>query len=108
MLKVIRNEKQAYSAINGTFRVGEISADYMGLELALGEPTFDTESPDGKVQVEWIVKFKDDYGGVNLFTIYDWKFYSRDHIIFPDTMVNWHVGGKSPAYDLIDYLEKRI
>jgi len=51
MLKVIRNEKQAYSAINGTFRVGEISADYMGLELALGEPTFDTESPDGKVQV---------------------------------------------------------
>jgi hypothetical protein len=43
-----------------------------------------------------------------LFTIYDWKFYSRDHIIFPDTMVNWHVGGKSPAYDLIDYLEKQI
>jgi hypothetical protein len=93
---------------SGTSLKGYVVATYEQLVNFLGQPTFGEESGDGKVQVEWIVKFKDDYGGVNLFTIYDWKFYSRDHIIFPDTMVNWHVGGKSPAYDLIDYLEKRI
>ena len=98
MLKVIRNEKQAYSAINGTFRVGEISADYMGLELALGEPTFDTESPDGKVQVEWVVNFKG-----NIFTIYDWKTYDRDFTLCELNQFN--IGSKARGYEVTEFIE---
>lgn len=93
---------------SGTSLKGYVSATYNQLVNFLGQPTFDEGSGDGKVQVEWIVKFKDNYGGVNLFTIYDWKHYDRNHIDNPNIMVSWHVGGKSPAYDLIDYLENRI
>ena len=105
MLKVIRNEKQAYAAINGTFRVGEISADYMGLELALGEPTFDTESPDGKVQVEWVVNFKG-----NIFTIYDWKTYDRDFTLCE--LDQFNIGGSDvrgyEVQEFVSFLEGEI
>lgn len=93
---------------SGSSLKGYVSATYNQLLNLLGKPTFEEESGDGKVQVEWIVKYKDPYGGVNLYTIYDWKHYDRNHIDNPNIMVSWHIGGKRSAYDLIDYLERRI
>lgn len=108
MEKIVVFDEMDAPDTSGSSLKGYVSATYAQLVELLGLPTFDEESGDSKVQVEWIVKYKDKYGGVYLFTIYDWKHYSRDHIDNRNTMVSWHVGGKHSAYDFIDYLEKRI
>ena len=46
----------------GTSLKDYINATYQELIDALGEPTFNEESGDGKTQVEWIVTFEDTFG----------------------------------------------
>ena len=98
MVKVIRNEQEALQAMNGTFRVGEINRGYFDLELALGEPTFDTPSGDDKIQVEWVCKFKG-----NVFTIYDWKTYDRDFTLCELNQFN--IGSKARGYEVAEFIE---
>jgi extradiol dioxygenase family protein len=98
MLKVIRNEQEALGLINGTSLAGYIDTDYMGLELALGDPTFDTESGDGKVQVEWVCKFLG-----NTFTIYDWKTYDRDFTLCE--LDRFNIGSKARGYEVAEFIE---
>lgn len=100
MVKVIRNEQEALRLMNGTFRVGEINRGYFDLELALGEPTFDTPSGDDKIQVEWVCKFKG-----NVFTIYDWKTYDRD---FTLTELNqFNIGSKTArGYEVSEFVDE--
>ena len=98
MIKVIRNEQEALRLMNGTFRVGEINRTYMDLVTGLGEPTFGEESGDGKVQVEWVCKFKG-----NVFTIYDWKTYDRDYTEFE--LNEFNIGSKTArGYEVTEFV----
>ena len=67
----------------------------------LGDPTFADASGDNKVQKEWVVEFNDE-----LFTIYDWKTYSEYET--KNKLIEWNIGGKSYAGELIDYLKVQI
>ena len=87
--------------INGTGLAGHVNATYNQLVDVLGKPTFDEPSGDGKVQVEWVVKFKDD-----IFTIYDWKTYDRDYTL--NNLNRFNVGSKVNAFWFIVYLEKFV
>ena len=99
MIKVIRNEQEALRLLGGTSLAGYVNSDYMGLELALGEPVFDTESGDGKVQVEWVVMFKG-----NLFTIYDWKTYDRDFTEW--SLKEFNIGSKTArGYEVAEFVD---
>ena len=86
---------------SGTSLKGYVNATYDELFDLLGEPTFNEESGDGKVQVEWNVKYLDE-----VFTIYDWKTYNRDFTL--NKLDVFNVGGKTYAGDFIEYLEKRL
>ncbi len=86
---------------SGSSLKGYVNATYSQLVDLLGQPTFDEPSGDDKTQVEWVVGFGDD-----VFTIYDWKTYDRNYT--ENELVQFHVGGKTSAYDFIDYLESNI
>ncbi len=85
----------------GSSLKGYINATYSQLIAALGEPTHDEPSEDEKVQVEWVVEFNDE-----IFTIYDWKTYSREYT--ENELQMFNVGGKTYAGDFIDALEALI
>ena len=91
---------------SGSSLKGYVNATYDQLVRVLGEPTFDEPSGDNKTQVEWVVKYKDPYGGVNLYTIYDWKTFDRNYTL--NQLNRFNVGGKRSAHDFIEYLENRI
>ena len=78
----------------GTCLQGTINTSYDRLVELFGEPTRG-ESGDGKVQVEWAVKFNDG----TLATIYDWK---EDKTA--SAVTEWHVGGytQHALYNVID------
>ena len=90
----------------GTSLKGYVCATYDQLVDLLGRPTFPEESGDGKVQVEWVVEFEDEFGDKNLFTIYDWKTYNREFTEMQLAMFN--VGSKAYAGHFINYLESQI
>lgn len=82
---------------------GYINATYNYNQLieTLGEPTHDEPSGDEKTQMEWVVEFEG-----NIFTIYDWKTYSRNYT--ENELTRFNVGGKTYAGDFIDYIESLI
>lgn len=84
----------------GTSLKDYVYLNYNRLVEILGEPTFPEESGDGKVKVEWVVKFEG-----KVFTIYDWKTYDRDYTL--NHLSKFNIGGKSYAIDFIEYLESR-
>jgi hypothetical protein len=67
----------------------------------LGKPTYDEPSGDDKVQVEWVVEFEGD-----IFTIYDWKTYSREYT--ENELKTFNVGGNTSAFDFIQEVETLI
>lgn len=83
----------------GSSLKGYVNATYDELVGVLGEPTRNEPSGDEKTQVEWVVEFEG-----NVFTIYDWKTYSRDYTL--NELDVFNIGGKVWAGDFIDYLEK--
>lgn len=95
----VLNQEEADST--GTSLKGYISATYYQLLEVLGEPTYNEPSGDEKTQLEWVVEFKG-----NIFTIYDWKTYSRDYT--ENELARFNVGGKTYAGDFIDYIESLI
>lgn len=99
MVKVIRNEQEALRLRNGSSRAGEINRTYRDLVTGLGEPTFGEESGDGKVQVEWVVKFKG-----NVFTIYDWKTYDREFTEW--NLAEFNIGSKTArGYEVAEFVD---
>tara|TARA_R110000803_G_scaffold48982_1_gene101861 strand:- start:510 stop:824 length:315 start_codon:yes stop_codon:yes gene_type:complete len=103
MLKVY-NEITAPNTA-GTSLSGYINATYQELIDALGEPTFNEESGEDKTQVEWIVCLG-TFGDKNVFTIYDWKTYSRDYT--ENKLDRFNVGGKGYAGEVISHIESLI
>ena len=86
---------------SGTFLQGYIVATYSQLLETLGKPTYDEPSGDGKVQVEWVVEFEG-----NIFTVYDWKTYSREYT--ENELMKFNVGGTTSASDFIEEVETLI
>ena len=79
--------------IAGTCLQGTINTSYDRLVELFGQPT--QVEADGKVQVEWAMKFTDG----TLATIYDWK---ENQV--PEGVTEWHVGGHTQhaLYNVID------
>ena len=100
-MKALKNQNIASTHTDGTSLKGYTKATYKQLVALLGEPTFPTPSGDDKTQVEWVVKFKNDY-----FTIYDWKTYDREYTM--NILEIFHVGGKVDAFDFIVRLESKL
>lgn len=96
------NQEEALEAIGGSSLKGYLhNIKYSQLIRTIGQPTFEEESGDGKVQFEWVFKFNGE-----IFTIYDWKTYDIEYSI--NELTTWNVGGKSNAYDFIDYIENLV
>ena len=101
MMRTLRNQEFASNQTYGTSLKGYTKATYKRLVEVLGPPTFSTPSGDDKTQVEWVVKFKNDY-----FTAYDWKTYDREYTM--NELQIFHVGGKTDAFEFIKALENKL
>jgi len=89
-------------SVNGTSLKAYLDGfSFDNLVNVLGRPTFDEPSGDDKTQVEWVVKF-----GQDIFTIYDWKTYSRDYTL--NHLTQWNIGGKSSAIGFVDALTRKL
>jgi len=60
------------------------------LKEILGEPTYEQNTGEDKVNLEWVCETEDG----EVFTIYDWKEYRT---ISEDEEIEWHLGGHSGA-----------
>lgn len=58
------------------------------LSKILGEPTYEQNNGEDKVNVEWVCETEDS----QTFTIYDWKEYRP---IDDNEEIEWHIGGKN-------------
>lgn len=100
-MRTLRNQDFASNQTCGTSLKGYTKATYKRLVEVLGEPTFSEASLDDKTQVEWVVKFRNDY-----FTIYDWKTYDREYTM--NELQIFHVGSKVDAFNFIVALENKL
>lgn len=77
----------------GTSLQGTVNTSYERLVAKFGKPIQYEE--DGKVQVEWNMKFNDG----TVATIYDWK-----EVVAPQKVTEWHVGGftQHALFNVID------
>ena len=82
---------------DGSSLSGYLNTTYNKLIEKLGKSTFNSPSGDGKVQTEWVLEFKGD-----LYTIYDWKTYSREYT--ENKLDRFNVGSKVNANEFIGYL----
>ena len=100
-MRTLRSKEFASNQVCGTSLKGYTAATYNQLVKVLGEPTFNTPSGDDKTQVEWVVKFRNNY-----FTVYDWKTYDREYTL--NELTIFHIGSKIDAFDFIVKLESKI
>jgi hypothetical protein len=80
---------------NGSFKVGEIDADFWELLHLFGSPTFfragEIDLEEHKSQADWVIAIEVKEGDQmtsGYFTLYDWKEYQR-----PWLTKRWHLGG---------------
>lgn len=102
-IEVLRSEtselEELYDKITGTFKIASLaSVKYNDLVRVFGEPSIDEESGDGKIQFEWII----NYGGDQIFTIYDWKTFDRDYTM--QELEVWSIGGREKNREFFDEL----
>mgnify|MGYP003340835039 CR=1 FL=1 len=73
--------------INGSsFHDDVIFATPNELKHILGEPQWEHNDGEDKVNMEWYMEMEDG----NVFTVYDYKEYKPLH---PNQQVEWHIGG---------------
>jgi len=85
----------------GSSLKGYINCVYQDLVRVLGEPTYSDPSGDNKVQKEWVVRYNGE-----IFTVYDWKTFDPEYTM--NELDQFHIGGKTSAYDFISELEGMI
>ena len=100
-MRTLRSKEFASNQVCGTSLKGYTKATYKRLVEVLGPPTFNEASADDKTQVEWVVKFHNNY-----FTIYDWKTFDREYTM--NELTIFHVGGKIDAFNFIVALENKL
>ena len=94
-MEVIREQRLASELANGTHKVGQLELTrYYELVEILGEPTYSEESFDGKIQVEWVIQYGEEF-----FTIYDWKTFDRNYTL--NSLSVWSVGGNTDPREFI-------
>ena len=78
-----------YRNTGGTSRQGELDGYHReDIEKVFGPPVYDEPSPDGKVQMEWVIEFPDG----TIATIYDYKQYD----VATEDIDYWSIGGHKP------------
>ena len=78
-----------YRNTGGTSRQGELDGYFReDIEKVFGPPVYDEPSPDGKVQMEWVIEFPDGTTA----TIYDYKQYD----VATEDIDYWSIGGHKP------------
>ena len=78
-----------YRNSGGTSRQGELDGYHRDdIEKVFGPPVYDEPSPDGKVQMEWVIEFPDG----TIATIYDYKQYD----VATEDIDYWSIGGHKP------------
>jgi len=81
-----------------------IQASVEQLKKILGEPTYEDNTGEDKVNFEWVCELEkglsDEVGQV--FTIYDWKEYRE---IDETEIIKWHIGSMSNYIDILAYNE---
>jgi len=83
--------KKTNSSTNGTsFHDVTIKASVNQLINAFGEPDYDGNTGEDKVNFEWEMETEEG----EVFTIYDWKEY---RVLKSDEIVTWHIGAKSKS-----------
>ena len=84
-------EKDEMYFDGGSWKVGSLNdVSYRELINIFGQPTFNQESGDFKVQMEWAIEVNDG-DKVYILRIYDWKTYDRN---YTKTKLNtWSIGG---------------
>ena len=100
-MRTLRNQDFASNQVCGSSLKGYTKATYKRLVEVLGPPTFNEASADDKTQVEWVVKFRNNY-----FTIYDWKTFDREYTL--NELSVFHVGSKVDAFNFIVALENKL
>ena len=100
--------KQTKKSVAGTsFHDTVIWTTVKGLKQILGEPTFNQNTGEDKVNYEWNMETSEG----DVFTIYDWKEYQ---VISEDWAYCFHVGGKTKVITekakeaIIDQMEKYL
>jgi hypothetical protein len=76
------------AATGTSFHDDTITASVNDLIQIVGEPVYDTNDGEDKVNFEWNLELGDG----TVFTIYDWKEYRS---LSRDEMIEWHIGGHS-------------
>ena len=81
--------KLSNQSSNGTsFHNSTITASVNELIAALGEPQYQSNDGEDKVNFEWDCETEEG----DVFTIYDWKEYRP---ISKNEQIEWHIGGNS-------------
>jgi hypothetical protein len=81
--------KSTNQSTSGTsFHNSVINASVNELIAVLGEPHYQSNDGQDKVNFEWDCETEDG----DVFTIYDWKEYRS---ISKDESIEWHIGGNS-------------
>jgi hypothetical protein len=74
---------------NGTsFHNVTITASPKLLKQLLGEPEYENNTGEDKVNMEWVLETEDG----DVFTVYDWK---EGRPIKDEELIEWHIGGKN-------------
>jgi hypothetical protein len=81
-------KKTSKDVFGTSFHLSTVRASVNELTKIIGEPTYESNGGDDKVNIEW--ELEDDNG--NVVTIYDWKEYRK---IGYDEQIEWHIGGMS-------------
>ena len=99
--KILEIDNDESNFTNGSSLQGYINESYYTLVEVFGEPTYSQPSGDGKVNTEWVLRFKviekdatdpDDWEIIHA-TIYDWKEQGPE-VARQATQYRWHIGGK--------------
>ena len=76
------------SPFGTSFHNTTIKTNVETLISILGEPTYNDNSGEDKVNFEWVCENEDG----EVFTIYDWKYYRP---ISKTEIIEWHIGGEN-------------
>ena len=79
--------KKTFKEIGGTsFHEVTINCSLATLKKVLGEPEYNGNDGEDKVNFEWEMETNDG----DVFTVYDWKEYRP---LGESDMIEWHIGG---------------
>ena len=101
--RTIRDKDVASKIMWGTGRIGYIeSISPSELLKVFGLPTFTEEdSGDGKVHVEWVVRFTDkETFQEHIFSVYSWK-WTFNPFEEPETRRRFNVGGSFESKEIV-------